>query len=84
MTSETAKSYIIYNTKYEAYWRPGGGGYTSNILNAGLYTEEEARGHRPEDRAIKLVDELKRLGDWYRDDPKKNADCVGWALGVLT
>lgn len=34
---------VIWNTEYRLYWRPKRAGYSSSLLDAGLYSEAEAR-----------------------------------------
>lgn len=82
---EAEKLYLIRNTRYEKYWCPGGGGYTTDLLTAGLYTKEEAEEHihRQEDQMVSLGDVLEQLNEWVGNDPKFRASCVGAALGVL-
>lgn len=48
----------------DLYWRPRGGGYTANLLEAGVYSEEDAKlqervgGRDRGDTAVKLTHEL--------------------------
>lgn len=55
--------YVIRNGYL--FWRPQGHGYTSQVLEAGLWSEAEARRiakNRPgEDEAVALADYLQRL-----------------------
>lgn len=38
------KTYLIWSHQKNAWWRPGGRGYTTNLLEAGRFTEAEAAG----------------------------------------
>lgn len=35
--------FLIWSIEHEAFWNPGGFGYTRNINKAGRYIEEEAK-----------------------------------------
>ncbi len=36
------KNLYVYSNEHQAFWRPNSCGYTTDILQAGLYTKEEA------------------------------------------
>lgn len=54
---------IVYK---DLYWRPNRNGYTTQIVDAGLYSEDEAKrqqesGRNPRDWAVPLDEEIARL-----------------------
>jgi hypothetical protein len=34
--------YIIWSEEHQAWWRPGGSGYTRSLLEAGRYSQKDA------------------------------------------
>ncbi len=42
MNNQSPKNFYVYSNEHQAFWRPNGCGYTTDILQAGLYTRGEA------------------------------------------
>lgn len=43
MSAEQHRNWLIYDRRSECYWGPNNGGYWKSIVDAGLYTEREAK-----------------------------------------
>ncbi len=39
------RDWLVYSNEHQAWWRANACGYTTDILQAGRYTKEEADGH---------------------------------------
>ena len=48
--SAEKRDHLIWSNEHHAWWRPEGRGYTSNVLQAGLYTEAEAKAREASSR----------------------------------
>lgn len=59
------EAYVITYNPGDLYWRPNAAGYTRHLLEAGIYTREQAQSYernRPlHDRAVSLDQEIARL-----------------------
>lgn len=42
-SGEPSDQWVVWSTEHDAWWGPNRGGYTSSLMQAGLYTEAEAR-----------------------------------------
>ena len=77
-------AWLIFFRPQELYWRARGGGYTSDVLCAGIYTRESAESQarsRPDDEARRLIDVLKEREAWLGSTRDGS---VGELLGVFS
>jgi len=65
MSIQNRKDWLVFNVTSQVWWKQKRRGYTSSLLRAGLYTEEEAKaiqGIRPELNG-RLVDKAVHVSE---------------------
>lgn len=65
------RDYLVLECMSNLWWRPNAGGYTSDLLGAGLYTREEAeryaRDPSRKEKAVPLISVVRDLEDAARN-----------------
>ncbi|HTG26078.1 MAG TPA: hypothetical protein VK681_39135 [Reyranella sp.] len=73
-TPGSAEPWVIYKPREEIFWRAEGIGYTGQLLNAGLYTEQQAKAQiadftsERDDLAMPLSEAMRVIATGIPDD----------------
>lgn len=64
MNQELESKYWLIKTQATGgylWWKPHGRGYTNNILEAGLFSKQQAHTDRPIDHAVNLAEVIREI-----------------------
>jgi hypothetical protein len=71
------KDWLIYDRKSECFWGPNRGGYWKSIVDAGLYTEAEAKAAQASAERSSERMEVARPLEQYRAGIERLATALG-------